>query len=202
MSHKFRKSIYLTFLFWFSAFVHAQTADEIVQHSIHQLTPLIESRQEYYTEDPEQLYSQVSDLLGTFFDFDGLAKGVMGKKNFTQATDQQKSKFAVVLQRSMVTTLTDGLISLGSYSTSVSPARQSKPNKAKVSMSVTTEAGASHKIIFSLTLDNNQNWLVRNVVFDGVNIGLTFRSQLANEIVKSGSLDAAINNWTININET
>jgi phospholipid transport system substrate-binding protein len=180
----------------YSSISPAQTPNELIDTSVKNLSPLIEEGHNYYKEDPQRLYANMGDLLSTFFDFDGFAKGVMGKKGAAASKDQ-KRKFSDELKRSLVKTFADGLMSLGSYTIKVNPAQQSKPGKAKVTMEVKTTRGENHEMSYSLSQSKDGQWRVRNVVFDGVNLGLAFRSQFTNKVTTLGSVDAAIESWEI-----
>ena len=176
---------------------------ELIDNAIEKLNPIVEQGHAYYKEDPEQLYANVNDLLETFFDFDAFARGVMGS-HFSSASSLQRTNFATVLQRSLVQTFTDGLISFGSYSVNVLPSTSSREQitRAKVTMQVTSDTHARHEMIYSLARSENASWRVRNLIFDGVNIGLSFRSQFDNEALNSaGNIEDVINNWKINIDQ-
>jgi phospholipid transport system substrate-binding protein len=184
---------------------------QLITNVLEKLNPTIEQGHAFYKKDPDRLYANVNALLETFFDFDGFARGVMGR-HFSSASPLQRANFTTILQSSLVQSFTDGLINFGSYSVDVLPstssARQSeerskqRSNRAKVTMQVTSDTNARHDMTYSLVRDENASWRVRNLVFDGVNIGLSFRSQFANEALNSaGNIDDVINNWKINIDQ-
>ncbi len=176
---------------------------QLIEHAVEKLNPIVAEGHTYYQEDPERLYENVNNLLETFFDFDAFAKGVMGK-HFSGTSRAQRAGFVTVLQRSLVRTFTDGLISMGHYSVTVLASAPPEPQskKAKVTMQVTSGDGAKHELTYSLARDEHELWRVRNLVFDGVNVGLTFRSQFSNEALNmDGDIEAVINNWEINIDQ-
>ncbi|MCZ6503061.1 MAG: ABC transporter substrate-binding protein [Gammaproteobacteria bacterium] len=178
-------------------------ARQLIEHAVEKLNPMVEEGHSYYQEDPERLYANVNNLLETFFDFDAFARGVMGS-HYSAATRVQRADFATVLKRSLVRTFTEGLISMGTYSVTVLPLAMSKPQskRAKVTVQVISGANAKHELTYSLAQDENELWRVRNLVFDGVNIGLTFRSQFTNEALSSaGNIEDVINSWEINIDQ-
>ena len=204
-----RAPISLTLIIFITMFnVTSSLAESVGPHQLIELTvekmnPMIEQGHSYFQEDPERLYTSVNNLLETFFDFDAFARGVMGS-HFSAASAEQRANFATVLQRSLVRTFTDGLIGMGTYSVSVQPSTMPKPQskRAKVSVQVTSDANAKHELTYSLAQDDNELWHIRNLVFDGVNIGLTFRSQFTNEALNSaGNIEDVINNWEINIDQ-
>jgi len=48
-------------------------------------------------------------------------------------------------------------------------------------------------MIFSTSIfARDEQWQVRNVIFDGVNLGLIMRSQLANSVSTLGSVEQAV----------
>ena len=178
-----------------------QSPREVISSSVEKLVPLVAQARPFFSENPEALYSSVAELLTTIFDFDGFARGVMGPI-YAAATAAQRTQFSVVLKRSLVITFTDGLISLGEFSITISEAKISKPSRAKVSLRVMTAEKASHDLSYSLALSPDGLWRVRNVVFDGVNLGLTFRNQFANAVTTEGSIEDAINRWNITVDDT
>jgi phospholipid transport system substrate-binding protein len=176
---------------------------QMIYEAVDKLNPIVEQGHIYFKEDPDRLYANVNELLETFFDFDAFARGVMGS-HFSTASSAQRNNFSTVLQRSLVQTFTDGLINFGTYSVVVLPSVASKQQskRAKVTMQVTSDTSARHEMIYSLVRGENATWRVRNLVFDGVNIGLSFRSQFANEALNSaGDIEDVINNWQINIDQ-
>jgi phospholipid transport system substrate-binding protein len=199
--HKLYLIILLTLGALSSASSFAQTANQLIEESVGKLTPLVKEAQSFYQEDPGRLHDGLADVLGTFFDFDAFTRGVMGAY-FAGSSDAQRKSFAVVLKHNLVQTLADGLMSLGEYSLEVKPAKQTKPKKASVTMKITTSEKASHEVSYSLAQNQEGSWRVRNVVFDGVNLGLTFRNQFASQVAaKTGNIDNAISNWNATVQE-
>jgi len=57
-------------------------------------------------------------------------------------------------------------------------------------------------MIFSTSiLVQDEQWQVRNLIFDGVNLGLTMRSQFANSVSTLGSVEQAVAHWEIDDSE-
>lgn len=180
-----------------------QSPHQLIQHTVKSLNAVVEESRADYQEDPARLYANVTDLLETFFDSDAFAKGVMGP-HFSASSKDQRASFSSVLEGTLVRTFTDGLMSMGAYSTTVLPSTSSKPQskRARVTTKVTTGDNALHDISFSLFQNEDGEWRVRNIVFDGVNVGLTFRSQFDSLVTNSdGSIEAAINNWQITVEQ-
>jgi ABC-type transporter MlaC component len=57
-------------------------------------------------------------------------------------------------------------------------------------------------MIFSTSiLVQDEQWQVRNVIFDGVNLGLTMRSQFATSVSTLGRVEQAVARWEIDDSE-
>lgn len=176
---------------------------EVLEQTAKKLNLVIAEGQSYYKEDPERLYAKVNDLLETLFDFDAFARGVMGA-HFSVSSEVQRANFATSLKRNLVHIFTDGLISMSAYSFKVLPAKPPKPQskRAKVTMQVTMSDNVRHALDYSFALGGEGLWRVRNVVFDGVNFALSFRTQFADQVTKSaGSIEAALENWEITVEQ-
>jgi ABC-type transporter MlaC component len=186
--------ILLLFLTVFSSMSVAAEAPDLIQVSLEKLNQVITQRRDDYAQNPQRTYAEVAAVLTSTFDFDAFSLGVMGKKN-AAANPQLPQVFAQILKQSLVKIFTDGLMSLGPYTVELDSPAQSKPNRAKVHMKVATESGATHELTYSLALD--EQWWIRNVTFDGVNLGLTLRGQFANLVTTRGSVEQAVTDWKI-----
>lgn len=172
----------------------AAEAPELIQVSLEQLNQVTTQRRDDYAQNPQRTYVEVAAVLTNTFDFDGFTLGVMGKKN-AASNPQLLGVFAQILKQSLVKIFTDGLMSLGPYTVELDAPAQSKPNRAKVRMRVAADSGATHELTYSLALD--EQWRIRNITFDGVNLGLTLRGQFANLVSTLGSVQQAVTHWKI-----
>lgn len=61
---------------------------------------------------------------------------------------------------------------------------------------VSSRVASSYTIQFSLRRADDGQWQVRNIIMNGVNIGLTFRNQFASAMdTTGGDLDEVIDDW-------
>ncbi|MEM6640978.1 MAG: ABC transporter substrate-binding protein [Pseudomonadota bacterium] len=132
--------------------------------------------------------------LETTVDFEAISRGVMGKHR-DALSDAQQTEFRHVFQSSLTSLLRDGLGSLGDYELDVAKARVPRPGRAQVPVTVTSSDGV-YEIQFSLAASDDQ-WRVRNMIVNGVNLGLTYRNQFA-ELMRThdGDVAAVIAGWT------
>jgi phospholipid transport system substrate-binding protein len=65
-------------------------------------------------------------------------------------------------------------------------------------MEIRTNTGEVYPVVYSMALGKDQVWRMRNIIINGVNIGLTYRSQFASAVQDpqyGQSLDAVIDAW-------
>ena len=74
---------------------------------------------------------------------------------------------------------------------------QKDPRKARVSLEVYGKDGSAYPVEYSLVLVNDR-WKLRNLVIDGINIGLQFRSQFTAYMQQyKNDIDKVIDNWSV-----
>jgi len=60
---------------------------------------------------------------------------------------------------------------------------------------VTTQEGKSFKLTYSMA-KKESGWQVRNIIVDGINMGLTYRSQFDSSMISNdNNIDAVIDTW-------
>jgi len=62
-------------------------------------------------------------------------------------------------------------------------------------MKVTTQDDKSFKLTYSMAKKESQ-WQVRNIIVDGINMGLTYRSQFDSMMISNANnIDVVIDTW-------
>jgi phospholipid transport system substrate-binding protein len=63
-------------------------------------------------------------------------------------------------------------------------------------MDIQTSSNGVVPVTYQMVLDAQGQWKVRNLILNGINLGLTFRNQFASTVeANHGSLDKAIANF-------
>jgi len=175
-----------------------QNPDNIIASASKKLLVMLDQERVQFKQNPHRLYNKVSTLLNPHSDFASIAKGVMGSF-YKTASAAQKNRFTAVFQQSLVRIFANSLMSSKTNSIRVTPARNVNPasRKRKVSVVVTTAAGDRFHVNYSMVRNAQNKWLIRNMILDGVNLGLTYRNQFKSEMHRSGNnLDQVIANWS------
>ncbi len=171
---------------------------ESVQASTEQLLEKLVEVQPIYKNDKAKFFQEVDSSLAPFIDFKGFARGVMAKY-YRRASDQQKARFAEVFRNSLIKTYAKALVEFDNPQVIVKQDNkpQKDPRKARVSLEVYGKDGSVYPVEYSLVLMNEQ-WKLRNLVIDGINIGLQFRSQFTAYMQQyKNDIDKVIDNWSV-----
>jgi len=63
-------------------------------------------------------------------------------------------------------------------------------------MRITSKDQNSYKIQYSLRKNDDASWKIRNLIVDGVNVGLTYRNQFKSAMeTEDGNLERVIEIW-------
>jgi len=171
--------------------------EAIIAAESKKLLSILEKESANFNSNPQSLYAQVTTQLKGMANIPAIARGIMGSY-YKAATAEQQKRFAVVFEQSLVKIYSDSLMKAQPKSETVIPATTASATarKRKVSVSIAVQSGSVYQVSYSMLLNKQDQWKVRNIVVDGVNFGLTYRNQFKSEMQQSGdNMDSVINNW-------
>ncbi|MFY0642641.1 MAG: ABC transporter substrate-binding protein [Bermanella sp.] len=197
------KHLFLVALMLFSVGSFAapapQDAHRLVAEQIDDLLVAIQTSKSEKALSDEQKIALVDKQLGEVVDFKRIARRVMAK-HFRGATKEQKQRFLSVFKSSLLNTYAKGLWEFNNYKVNVLPLKEGKQTErnTQVSIEVITSSGQVFPVTQSLFYDKKNNqWMVQNVIINGINMGLLFREQFSRLVAQSnGDIDLAITSWT------
>jgi phospholipid transport system substrate-binding protein len=201
-----RMSVTLTLMFWlFGVSAGAleeewRQAEVVVQETSDSMLVLIEEARSYADEDPERFYTAVEALLSPVVDFPRFAGSVMGKKYYQQASKEQRERFADSFKWGLVRTYGLALTEFNDGELKLVPATNPprRPDRVSVNQEIHSAAGQIYPVVYSMALSKDGVWRMRNIIVNGVNMGLTYRSQFqsaAQDPAYAGDLDKIIDAW-------
>lgn len=169
----------------------------VVQDATNALLGRITKEKDTLKKDQDALYRLVEENITPFVDVDGIARSVMGQY-FRQATPAQQKEFARVFKQSLVRTYAKGLTAYEDQKVVFKPFKAgADPQKAQVNVDVHGNGGQIYPVTFQMQQDKSGQWKVRNLILNGINLGLTFRNQFGSAVeANRGNLDKAIAGWT------
>ncbi len=176
----------------------AQTPHQIVEDTSVRVMETLNENREQYQQDAEAFYNGLNEIMEPVVDFRGIARSVMTVRYSRSASPEQMERFIETFKRSMVQFYGNALLEFDSGKIRVlPPARGSQQTEARASvdMEVRANNGNVYPVTYTMAHVDGQ-WKVRNVIVEGINIGLLFRDQFAQAMqTHRNDLDAVIDNW-------
>ncbi|WP_044872084.1 ABC transporter substrate-binding protein [Pseudomonas sp. LFM046] len=174
----------------------APSAHEVVQQTTNQLLADLKANKQQYRSDPNAFYDALNRILGPVVDSDGISRSIMTVKYSRNATPEQMARFQESFKRSLIQFYGNALLEYDNQDIRVLPAKKEDPERTSVGMEVKGSNGAIYPVSYTMVNVNGQ-WMLRNVIINGINIGKLFRDQFADTMQKNGNdLDKTINGWS------
>ncbi|RAU46961.1 MULTISPECIES: ABC transporter substrate-binding protein [unclassified Pseudomonas] len=171
------------------------SAHDLVDNTTKQLLADLAANKESYKTNPQAFYDALNGIVGPVIDADGISKSIMTVKYSRNATPAQMQRFQENFKRSLIQFYGNALLEYNNQGITVGSARDDGSDRASVDMSVKGNNGAVYPVSYTL-VKINDNWKVRNVIINGINIGKLFRDQFADAMQRNGNnLDKTIDGW-------
>ncbi|MBV1876873.1 MAG: ABC transporter substrate-binding protein [Pseudomonadales bacterium] len=188
--------IFIVFSCLTSSVLAAEEPYDAVNRATQQMLVRLVEIQPRYETDRQWFFDQLDETISPFIDFEGYSRNVMAKY-FRRASAQQQQQFQAAFHRSLVETYAKALVEFNNERVEVlKPTKpQKKPGRAKITLAVHSHDGPVFNIRYDLRLLEEQ-WKLRNLVIDGINLGLQFRSQFSAQMDSAnGNMDLVIKRW-------
>ncbi len=176
----------------------AEDLQRYVDDNTQRLVDRLNAERGLYERDPEAFYRKMDEALEGFVDFRRIAARVMGRYA-RQTTPEQRDEFVVRFKRSLFDSYAQALVSADDFTIRVNDAtiNPRDDNRASVTMEVITATGNRHSVTYSMYRKEDSDWMMENIIVEGVNIGLTFRDRFAQEMeANRGQIQAVIDGWS------
>lgn len=171
---------------------------EYVAFHTDRMVGRVDELRQDYESDPEEFYRSMEEELTDFVDFRRIAARIMARYA-RQATPEQRDAFVEKFKRSLFETYSKALTNTEDFAISVDSARflSADKDRASVALTITSQSGQKYGVTYSLFKNDDNRWLMENVVVEGINIGLAFRDRFQQEMEKRrGDIQAVIANWS------
>lgn len=175
------------------------TPQEVVQKTTDAMVGRIKAEQPYYATQPERMTRAVDEILSPIIDMERIAKGVMAKY-YKQATPEQKKEFTAVFRQSLMQTYAKGIANYDNNKIEILPLRPGEtidPESTPVRMKLYLKDKEFVDVIYTMFQEPSGDWKLKNVIINGINLGLTFRNQFTDSMqVNNNDIDKVIAGWT------
>ncbi len=174
------------------------TPHQTVERASDQLLELIKKTKAQETVEDSVFFADVTSVLDPFVDFPAISRSVMAV-HYKRASSDQREKFSAAFKRGLVRAYSKALLQFGDGGVKVLPdtAPPRNPKRPTVKMEISSEEGNIYPVSYSMALSTDGVWKMRNVIINGLNIGLTFRNQFSASMKeKKNDLDGVISGWS------
>ena len=205
---QFLRHLIIMLLFAGTALAHAAgtddaapAPDEIVRVVADDILELIQSYQNEDARESASYYEAVDATMSEFIDYRAIARAVMAR-HWSDASSEQRERFVQVFRDGLVRTYARALLEFEQEKVAVLPLlpEHRRGKRALVRMEIIGGNGRVYPLQYSMGQGDDGVWRVRNVIVDGVNLGLTYRNQFASAMQSGdarGDIDAVIDAWTL-----
>ncbi|GIR87644.1 MAG: hypothetical protein CM15mP86_11030 [Gammaproteobacteria bacterium] len=196
------KIIFCIFLLQFNSQFSSEqlTAHEYVERAHNNILEIIQNKSYLFEDDPDKFKDEISEAFRPIVDFKLISRYVMGRYS-KQATKEQIESFSDVFEKSLLDTYTSTLIEFKDEQINIlKPDSESKhKDKAIVKIEIVT----STKVYpgrYSMYLDKESNWKIRNININGMNLAKIFRNQFYSLMEKKEEdIEKVINSWATSV---
>jgi len=150
-----------------------------------------------YQDDSDAFYRSMNQTMDGFVDFRRIAARVMGRYA-RQASPEQRDQFVESFKRSLFESYAQALVASRDFRVEVLSATLNPrdDNRASVGMQVITETGNRYPVTYSMYRAKNDQWMMENVIVEGVNIGLAFRDRFSQEMeANRDQVQVVVDGW-------
>ena len=179
----------------------ASNPHQFIDSQAQEMVSIIRTNQELYAKDPELFKDKINVVFEPMVDFRRVGASVMGKKYYLAASSSQRLQFIQSFKTSLLDTYSSTLAQWGDQKIiTIFPEVSEFKKTEDVQQNLITSSNI-YPITYKVRKDKNGNWLIINIIVNGVNLGLTFRNQfqaLAKE--HDENIDEIIKHWTSDAN--
>ena len=187
----------------FAAEQTIQSPQQDVETITRELLSTLEKNIDGYKKNNDAFIVEVDRQLSPVVAFDSIARGVMGKYS-RRAKPEQIEQFSSVFKNSLISFYGKALLKLDDTRLTIekvdavpdavlSDYKAGKARLVPVDMTVRTSSGTV-AISYSMVHQDGR-WKLRNIIVDGINIGIQFRNQFADAMSKHNNVQYVVDNW-------
>ena len=171
-------------------------AQQVVQQTTDTLLADLKANKVQYKADPAAFYASLERILGPVVDVQGIARGVMTVRYSRRASAEQLQRFEEEFKRSLMQFYGNALLEYDNQDIRVLPvANAQDAQRSTVNMEIRDASGTVYPLSYTMVRLDEQ-WKLRNMVINGINVGKLFRDQFAQSMQSNrNDLDKTIAGW-------
>lgn len=182
-------ALFLVFLS--ASFAQSMGAQELVKQTADKMLAKLKEERQIIDKQPGRIYELVSSIVLPHFDFETMAKRVLGK-HWKDASEVQRKRFTEEFRTLLVRTYAKSLTEYTDQQITYLPLKgDPKGNDVTVRSEVSQPGGFPIEITYGLHQVGSE-WKVYDVTIDNVSLATNYRTSFSTE-VRQGGIDKLIN---------
>ncbi len=179
------------------------TAEAAVDGYISNLLQQMEDIKPLYESDRPAYFAAVDGALSGFVDFTEVARGVMARYGTgpNGATSEQLERFAEVFRASLVDFYGSALANYGGAEFEIVPVDvppTDPGNATNVRMNILADDGTRFEVQYTMFLNADRVWKLKNLYIEGVNLRRQYYSQFDSLMMSNNyDIDKVIDSWQV-----
>ena len=180
--------------------------DQVAAQVTRDIINMLKKNKNEYEKNPEVIYEKVSDILNKHVAFEEAARSVMGVYSHSHA--KLVPRFTSVFRDSLVMFYSKVLETYKVGELKITSVVSPKPKQLKkykdgllisvpVSLVLSAHAQPDYHLSYSMMQDARGTWKIRNIIIDGINLGVQFKSQFSEALGNyHNSPKEVVDNWS------
>lgn len=184
-----------------TVFVSGVKANEVdpfqkIENVTRDLLVIINNHKDAYPDNEVAYFAQLNQLLDAHVDFKYISRSVMGPYKKAAST-AQRELFIQKFRGGLVETYGRGLIGYGEEEIVLVNKQALKTDQRKVAVKQEIRgSGVVYPLEYHVARKKTGEWMVINVIINGINLRKVFTSQFVNAAQRAdGDLDSVIAGW-------
>jgi len=180
------------------------SAEKAVDGYISSLLADMEQIKSLYATDKPAYFAKVEEALSEFVDFSEVARGVIAKYGTgpNGASVEQMARFSEVFRASLVDFYGSALANYGGVNFAIIPATTQPADPASstnVRMSIESDDGSRFEVQYTMFLNADGMWKLKNLFIEGVNLRRQYYAQFDSLMMRNNyDIDKVIDSWAVN----
>jgi len=163
----------------------ADSPNDVIQGAADALEVALEGRKDELSEDREQLFALIDDVLLPVFDRHYSAQLVLGR-HWRNASDAERSEFIEAFYASMLRKYGEGVLQFDQSSLQILPFR-GDDTKSRATVKTIVQLGDGTKVPVNYgVVRRDSGWMMFDITIEGISYVRNFRTELNAEIQANG----------------
>lgn len=188
---KFKYSLFFLLGFCFVALA-ANSPLGMLQNTSDQALAALKKNEATLKTNPHVVYQIINNIIVPHFDLQGMARAVVSRDVWMQASPEQRNQFTRQFTTLLVRTYSSALASYSNETVEFMPSRNAGGGRAQINSQIVRQGAPAITVNYRLALVGS-NWKIYDFTVEGVSLLESYRTQFADVLSQGGGLQGLIN---------